>query len=598
VNGTKIPYRVFGNKASSTNPSHWSSFDEVRKAYDPAKYAGIGYVFAEDDPYVGIDLDDCRDPTSGVIADWAHEILLDLNTYAEVSPSGTGVKAILRGSLPIENSGRKFQFGTGQVECYQHSRYFAITGDAVTDEPIAANQAAISRLWGSLANPPKVTSPDITETERCRLALAEVPDSISGQRGHDRMLEACCVILRHGIDGDEAQELIREFNSARCDPPWSQREIDHKWKSAKAKVMRGNEFGVVAKKAGAGFSLELVDHVDFMQERIDQRFVIDQMVVAHQHFIIGGPSKCFKTSVLLDLGVSAAYGGAFLGKFSTPSPQNVLVISGESGRSTIQRTLERIQSTKPEIELSRGKFYLGFKLPQLSLEAHLAEVRREIEQHKIGLCIIDPAYLCVTPRGKSDIASNVFGMGPILAGFGEIGDATGCTMGLVHHTRKPGKGSEFKRPGINDLTQSGFMEWVRQWIMLAPRGPRRNGKSPLWLVAGGSAGHGGEWELDIDEGDPGITGRIWSVELRDADPSEEAEMANSVDADEVDCQRLLSVILDSPGISMNGIRRAMNMSRPEQVERLLLRLGAAVREEKQKYGRQTNRKFFVESCLL
>jgi hypothetical protein len=40
---------------------------------------------------VGIDLDSCRD-ANGAIADWAQGVITRFNTYAEVSPSETGVK--------------------------------------------------------------------------------------------------------------------------------------------------------------------------------------------------------------------------------------------------------------------------------------------------------------------------------------------------------------------------------------------------------------------------------------------------------------------------------------------------------------------------
>lgn len=51
----------------------------------------VGFVFTRDDPFVGIDLDHCRDPETGKIKPWALEIVAKLNSYSEVSPSGTGL---------------------------------------------------------------------------------------------------------------------------------------------------------------------------------------------------------------------------------------------------------------------------------------------------------------------------------------------------------------------------------------------------------------------------------------------------------------------------------------------------------------------------
>ena len=53
---------------------------------------GVGYVFSDDEMCSGVDLDDCRDPETGVVADWAKAIISELCSYTEVSPSCTGVK--------------------------------------------------------------------------------------------------------------------------------------------------------------------------------------------------------------------------------------------------------------------------------------------------------------------------------------------------------------------------------------------------------------------------------------------------------------------------------------------------------------------------
>ncbi len=126
--GRKVPYQVSGYRASSTNPEHWSTFDVAREAYDRGGYSGVGFVFTDDDAYCGIDLDDCRVASTGVLADWATEIISRLNSYAEVSPSGTGVKLIVRGN-PGATGQRPYD--NGKVEVYKSRRYFTITGQVV-----------------------------------------------------------------------------------------------------------------------------------------------------------------------------------------------------------------------------------------------------------------------------------------------------------------------------------------------------------------------------------------------------------------------------------------------------------------------------------
>src|SRR5258708_1883918 len=72
VCGTKEPFQITGRHASSTNPETWTDFDSALAAWQrrPDQYAGIGFVFCEADPYVGIDLDDCLDE-HGATKAWA-----------------------------------------------------------------------------------------------------------------------------------------------------------------------------------------------------------------------------------------------------------------------------------------------------------------------------------------------------------------------------------------------------------------------------------------------------------------------------------------------------------------------------------------------
>jgi len=52
--------------ASVQDPETWASFDAaVETAADDDPVAGIGFVFTEDDPFVGVDLDDCRNAETG-----------------------------------------------------------------------------------------------------------------------------------------------------------------------------------------------------------------------------------------------------------------------------------------------------------------------------------------------------------------------------------------------------------------------------------------------------------------------------------------------------------------------------------------------------
>jgi primase-polymerase (primpol)-like protein len=118
----KMPKTVAGNAASSTNASTWSTFDEVCDALLMGDgFDGIGLVLGDD--VHGIDLDDCRDPVTGDLTDLAVEVLDGVQGYAEVSPSGTGIKLFAKTNL--DGSRTKKEVG---VELYKDGRYFTVTG--------------------------------------------------------------------------------------------------------------------------------------------------------------------------------------------------------------------------------------------------------------------------------------------------------------------------------------------------------------------------------------------------------------------------------------------------------------------------------------
>jgi primase-polymerase (primpol)-like protein len=67
---TKVPYQVNGHKAKSTDPKTWCTFDAAKKALEFHVGDGIGFVFTRNS-YSGIDLDHCRDKSTGLIDAWA-----------------------------------------------------------------------------------------------------------------------------------------------------------------------------------------------------------------------------------------------------------------------------------------------------------------------------------------------------------------------------------------------------------------------------------------------------------------------------------------------------------------------------------------------
>jgi putative DNA primase/helicase len=152
---TKIPMDPRTRLAAATNdPDTWGTFAEAVDCHVRlGNGGGVGFVFTSGDPFCGIDLDKCRDPQTGELTARAKAVLARFPTYAEVSPSGTGVKLLFRGILP---EGRNRKDG---IEVYDRGRFFTVTGDVVADQPIdvADCQDALLAFHAELFPPGTVT---------------------------------------------------------------------------------------------------------------------------------------------------------------------------------------------------------------------------------------------------------------------------------------------------------------------------------------------------------------------------------------------------------------------------------------------------------
>ena len=121
---TKHPYNPrTGRKASATDLMTWSRFETAFDAYKSGGYDGVGFVLSSGDPYTGVDLDSCRDPETGVIAGWAAEIVRELDSCTELSPSGKGLHIVVRGKAPKA-------LKLARIEMYSMERYLTMTGHA------------------------------------------------------------------------------------------------------------------------------------------------------------------------------------------------------------------------------------------------------------------------------------------------------------------------------------------------------------------------------------------------------------------------------------------------------------------------------------
>lgn len=151
---SKIPYyvngqlrgwpngRPHGGKPTESQPQHQQGapedraelvdFDAAHAAARTGGYDGVGLAFLPGDGLIGIDLDkvvgydDERD-------DLGRSLVTDCNTFAELSPSRTGLHIIGRGDL------RTFKSNDIGVEVFCGAQFFTMPGEHHPDSPFEIN---------------------------------------------------------------------------------------------------------------------------------------------------------------------------------------------------------------------------------------------------------------------------------------------------------------------------------------------------------------------------------------------------------------------------------------------------------------------------
>ena len=275
------------------------------------------------------------------------------------------------------------------------------------------------------------------------------------------------------------------------------------------------EVGQDAISTASGKVIHSITSKQLAEHGSKRRYLIEEILPVGEPGCISGPSKSLKTTLAIDLAISVASGKPFLGKFPVAETGNVLLISGESGVETLFETAGRICRAKG-LELSQLDESLRWATSLPRIPREIEDIRRTIEQGKIKLLVIDPAYFALREVGH-DLA-NATKIGAALEPLTEVCRELGCTVILVAHNRK-GRGADQRRfdpPRLEEIAGAGIDQWVRHWLLIGPRDDwdAEAGKHWLWMVSGGSAGHAGEHALNIVEGKPSDEGgRTWQCEV-------------------------------------------------------------------------------------
>lgn len=132
--GQRIPKSVKGHNADNSNLDDFCGFSEIIGHI--GKYDGIGIAITGD--MAAIDIDHCIE--DGKLSDMAEEIVSKVNTYTEISPSGTGIRLIGK-THGFNYDKEKYyinnrKYGLEVYAARDKGQFVTITGNAIGDKHV------------------------------------------------------------------------------------------------------------------------------------------------------------------------------------------------------------------------------------------------------------------------------------------------------------------------------------------------------------------------------------------------------------------------------------------------------------------------------
>ncbi len=444
---TKVPFTGTGAHASSTNQATWCSYADAFDAYLVGDYDGFGIVLGG--TLHGIDLDDCRDPATGYLSVLAQETLNKVEGYAEVSPSGTGIKIFTYTNL--DGSRTKKEAG---VELYKDGRYFTVTGHSINGHaslPLLPQDLGwmIKRVWDE----DLVVNDGGTSEDR---AFELYKTNIDGW-SLDRVIDEVLVHLDPEVGYGEWLKIGAALHhQGNGDPEWL--EAWDNWSAASGKWKVGNcaeKWDTFSQQRSIGrgaVTLASLLHMtkdkrnlspyskDLTVYSVQQLLALPQLTWLVKGVIpdvgmgvLYGDSGAGKTFVAIDLALAICQGLDWQG-CKVKNPTGVLYVSAEGGGGMSKR----LQAYSKHHGIDLTDIHMGFVTVGLNLRE--GDAKRVIDgcrkmegcDKPIGFIVMDT--LNRTIGGADENSSQ--DMGKYIDAINQIVKATGAFVLIIHHSGK------------------------------------------------------------------------------------------------------------------------------------------------------------------
>lgn len=363
----KVPYAPdrLNTKASSTDPETWGSFAQAESAYFEGNRTGVGIVL-NGDGLVGVDIDHCV-----IDGKPSHEAMALLDklgaAYIEVSPSGTGLRALGYGEQL--DAGVNGSLDGLKAEFYSTGRYLTLTGKTIKAGPITqlvgfkATAESFRVAKKTKANPKTGKLENVPPDER---AAALVQAVLTGDVYHDSLRDMAASLVATGMQPGAVVIHLRGLMDA------SQGEHDERWTARRGQIpslvssardkFAPSKFEAIDPETGEVLNVHpLARFVDIGAAPKPPRWVIPGFV-GHGVVVIAGAHGVGKTTALLPLAMTAA---------------------GLHGTDLLPRQWRHVVYITEDVEQARrilagivGYSFLPFDPKQLQERLHIVEAVR------------------------------------------------------------------------------------------------------------------------------------------------------------------------------------------------------------------------------
>ena len=255
-------------------------------------------------------------------------------------------------------------------------------------------------------------------------------------------------LYEQGAKSSEVKFIVMSTNQDK----WDRDEIDKVLLRIKSKTMR-------RKKVSSSVNISedevhIIGINDVKEGEHGEEWLIEGLWEYDSVGLIVAPPKSYKSTLITNMAAAVASGKPFDGRKVIQG--GVLILQGENSLVAEKSRMMNIAGTTD----------LPIYYVQSSINLDNIEVlKRTIIENNIKMLVIDPLYL-LFGSGNMNLQVDVT---PKLRTLTELRKETGCSIILVHHTRKTDGSTDLS---TSDINGSGFFEgWYESLIMLQP--PRR-----------------------------------------------------------------------------------------------------------------------------